>query len=169
LCNENRPIQHDADVDVPYTSGWILRSDGSRVWGGVKTARRFRNNLVGLPGLMHMAALTISANSDLTAEQVVSILKQTASKDLNLEGYPRTLPASFDPNPTWDVSPIAPFERGNFIDIGAPEGSWSPWLDEAATRRKKISNHCITPGVAQCRAPSNQREVYHEKSRNEPI
>ncbi len=194
--NENCPIQHTATVDVPYTNGWERRPDGSLVWVGVETARVFQNNLVGIPGVMHVAALasnaqrshysnygaglsicaptsnshkyfrltvtglgittttgsaggvterfggtssatplvagiaalTISANPELTAIEVISILKQTASKDLDFEGYPRTPPASFDPNPTWDVSPVAPFDRGNFTNTGDPDGTWSPWF-----------------------------------------
>jgi subtilisin family serine protease len=194
--NENCPIQHAASVDVPYTSGWEGRPDGSLVWVGVETARQFRNNRVGIPGLMHVAALaspaqrshysnygtgimicaptsnshrfrrltvrglrittttgeagsvteafggtssatplvagiaalTISANPELTAREVVSILTQTASKDLSFEGYPRTPPAIFDPDPTWDVSPIGPFDRGEFRDTGDANGTWSPWF-----------------------------------------
>lgn len=193
--NENCPIQHVATVDVPHTSGWE-QSGGSWVWVGVETSRQFRNNLVGIPGLMHVAALasharrshysnygtgimvcaptnnvheyqrvtvgglgvttttgasggvtnqfggtssatpltagvaalTISANPDLTALEVVSILKQTASKDVSMDAYPRTPPASFDANPTWDISPIAPFNAGAFNNIGAAEGTWSPWF-----------------------------------------
>jgi subtilisin-like proprotein convertase family protein len=194
--NENCPIAHTATVDVPYTDGWDFRSDGSMVWIGVETARQFRNNLVGIPGLMHVAALasaakrshysnygtgilicaptnnvhayyrlrvpglgittttgpgnnvtdsfggtssatplvagvaalTISANPDLTALEVVSILKQTASKDLKLEGYARTPAANYDPNPVWDISPIAPFAEGGFQNIGDDDGTWSPWF-----------------------------------------
>ena len=194
--NENCPIQHDAAVDVPFDDGWQQQSGGSWIWAGVHKSRRFRNNLVGIPGLMHVAALAstarrshysnygpgilicaptnnihtyhrlslsglgvttttgsgggiteqfggtssatplvagiaalvVSANSNLTALEVASILKQTAAKDLSLEGYPRTPSASYDPNPTWDVSPIAPFERGDFIDVGDPDGTWSPWF-----------------------------------------
>ena len=192
--NENCPIQHTAAVDVPYTRGWD--PNGAPVWVGVQTARQFRNNLVGIPGVMHVAALasdaqrshysnygtgivicaptnnaheyrrltvtglgittttgsadgvtnqfggtssatplvagiaalTISANPDLTAVEVISILKQTASKDINQAGYPRTPPASFDPSPTWDVSPIAPFDRGDFTNNAGADGSWSPWF-----------------------------------------
>jgi subtilisin-like proprotein convertase family protein len=191
--NDNCPIEHNAQVDTPFTNGW--NPDGSR-WVGVRTARQFRNDLVGIPGLMHVAALastarrshysnygtgimisaptnnshkyrrltvrglgvttttgeaggvterfggtssatplvagiaalTISASPDLTALDAVSILKQTASKDLSFEGYPRTPPASVDPDPSWDVSPIAPFDRGNFADTGAADGTWSPWF-----------------------------------------
>jgi len=193
--NENCLINHTADQDVPYDHG-VEEQGGSLIWVGVNTARRFRNNLVGIPGLMHIAALastakrshysnygpgislcaptsnshayyrmivkglgvttttgsaggvtesfggtssatplvagisalTISANANLTALEVVEILKQTAAKDLNLDGYPRTAPASFDNNTSWDVSPIAPFNNGEFIDNGDAEGSWSPWF-----------------------------------------
>lgn len=189
--NENCPIQHTASIDVPYTSGW----EGNE-WVGVETARRFENNLVGIPGVMHVAALAspaqrshysnygtgigicaptnnvhkyrrvtvqglgittttgagsgvteafggtssatplvagvaalvVSANPELTALDVISILKQTASKGLSMDGYPRTPPASFDPDPSWDVSPVAPFNRGDFKDGGDPDGTWSPWF-----------------------------------------
>ncbi|HEX2174226.1 MAG TPA: S8 family serine peptidase, partial [Dehalococcoidia bacterium] len=194
--NDNCPIQHTAAQDVPYSIGWDFRN-GAWVWVGVETSRVFENNLVGIPGVMHVAALastgqrshysnygtgititaptsnvhtyhrlqvrglgittatgegsgstnefggtssatplvagvaalTISANPDLTALEVISILKRTASKDLLVHAtYPRTPPASFDPNPTWDVSPIAPFDRGDFSATGDPDGTWSPWF-----------------------------------------
>jgi subtilisin-like proprotein convertase family protein/subtilisin family serine protease len=194
--NENCPINHVATVNVPHTDGWQQRPDGSWIWIGVQTSRQFRNNLVGIAGLMHVAALassarrshysnygpgimicaptsnvhvyhrlsvpglgvttttgepggmtdvfggtssatplmagiaalTISANPDLTAHEVVSILKQTASKDLSMDAYQRTPPANFDPNPVWDVSPVSPFDAGVFNNIGAAEGTWSPWF-----------------------------------------
>lgn len=193
--NDNCPINYSASVDVPYTDGVEVQG-GSLVWVGVQTARNFRNNMVGIPGVMHIAALastarrshysnygpgislcaptdnghtyhrmivrglgittttgksggithefggtssatplvagitalTISANSDLTALEVVTILKQTASKDLDFDGYPRTPPANFDPDTSWDVSPIAPFDSGEFVDNGDAEGTWSPWF-----------------------------------------
>lgn len=194
--NENCPIQHTAAVDVPYSRGWRFNADGSRTWIGVRTARAFENNLVGIPGVMHVAALAsnaqrshysnygtgiglcaptnnvheylrlsvrglgittttgaaggvtetfggtssatplvagiaalvISANPELAALDVISILKQTAAKELSLDSYLRTPPANFDPNPTWDISPIDPFDRGDFTDMGDPDGTWSPWF-----------------------------------------
>lgn len=194
--NENCPIQHTSDIDVPYTDGWELQQNGTWAWEGVRVARSFTNSLIDIEGVMHIAglastsqrshysnygtgislcaptnnlhtysriwvkglgittatnsmsgvtehfggtssatplvagvaALTISANPDLSALEVISILKRTASKDLNFMGYPKTPPASFDPDTSWDVSPIPPFENGNFIDIASPEGSWSPWF-----------------------------------------
>jgi subtilisin-like proprotein convertase family protein len=194
--NENCPINHAADQDVPYTPGFERRPDGSLVWVGVSTSRQFVNSLVGVPGVMHVAALAsvaqrshysnygsgisicaptnnvheyrrltvrglgittttgdgaavtdsfggtssatplvagvaalvISANPDLTALEVISILKRTASKNLDFTPYPRTPPASFDPTPTWDVSPIKPFDNGAFQSINNLDGTWSPWF-----------------------------------------
>lgn len=193
--NDNCPINYSASVNVPYTDGVVVQG-GSLVWVGVETARSFRNNMVGIPGVMHIAALastarrshysnygpgislcaptnnghtyhrmivrglgittttgesggvthrfggtssatplvagiaalTISANPNLSALEVISILKQTASKDLSFEGYPRTPPANFDSDTSWDVSPIAPFDSGEFVDNGDAEGTWSPWF-----------------------------------------
>jgi subtilisin-like proprotein convertase family protein len=194
--NENCPIAHTSDVNVPYTNGWELQSNGTWRWAGVLTARQFEHNLVGVPGVMHVAALAstaqrshysnhgtgidvcaptsnshayfrmpvdglgittttgsgsqvtdsfggttsatpltagvaalvISANSQLTSLQVISLLKQTASKDLVMTDYPRTPPAAFDPEPTWDVSPVPPFSVGDFTDQGHADGTWSPWF-----------------------------------------
>ena len=94
--------------------------------GGV--TERFGGTSSATPLVAGVAALVISANPDLTALEVASILKRTASKDLSLEGYPRTPAASFDPNPSWDVSPVPPFDLGEFLDIRSAEGTWSPWF-----------------------------------------
>ena len=80
------------------------------------------------PLVAGIAALVISANPELTALEVASILRRTASKELNMTGYPRTPASIDDPNPTWDVSPIAPFDRGDFSDNGSEDGTWSPWF-----------------------------------------
>jgi subtilisin-like proprotein convertase family protein/subtilisin family serine protease len=193
--NENCPIQYQAGIKVPYTSGWSYVS-GSWQWTGVRTALKFEHNLVGIPGLMHVAALAstgqrshysnygpgvdicapsnnvhsysrivvnglgitttvgdnsqvtssfggtssatpltagiaalvISANPMLSALEVVALLKQTASKDLNLTPYPKTPSAVYDPDTSWDVSPIAPFDDGAFINTGSVDGTWSPWF-----------------------------------------
>jgi subtilisin-like proprotein convertase family protein/subtilisin family serine protease len=194
--NDNCPINHTAAVDVPYSHGWRIYSDGSAEWIGPNTARRFERNFVDIPGVMNVAALastakrshysnygngislcapssnghayfrmdvkglgvttatgksggvthefggtssatpllagiaalTISANPDLTALEVVSILKKTASKDLDFKGYQRTPAASFDHDTSWDISPIPPFDDGDFSDAGHAEGTWSPWF-----------------------------------------
>ncbi|MDX2477670.1 MAG: proprotein convertase P-domain-containing protein [Gammaproteobacteria bacterium] len=193
--NENCPINHNSNQDVPYSTGIGWQGD-TPVWVGVETARTFENNLVGVPGLAHVAAiastarrshysnygtgiaicaptsnvhtysrmqvrglgittttgaspdvtfffggtssatplvagiaaLTISANPNLTAEEVLSILKQSASKNLDFTDYPKTPTAPYDPDTSWDVSPIAPFSDGAFVDNGNEDGSWSPWF-----------------------------------------
>lgn len=79
------------------------------------------------PLVAGIAALVISANQALSAAQVVQILKRTASKDLNLEGYSRTPPASYDPDTSWDISPVAPFDSGDFSET-RDDGTWSPWF-----------------------------------------
>lgn len=194
--NENCPVVHNGNVDVPYTHGWAFQG-ATPVWVGVETSRTFVNNLAGIENVMivaalastarrshysnygtgltlcaptsnshaygrgpvqglgittasgdgkkrvtsefggtssatplvaGIAALVISANPELTAPQVISILKRTASKDLDTTAYARTAPANFDPNPAWDVSPIAPFDQPVFTDVGDPDGTWSPWF-----------------------------------------
>jgi len=202
--NENCPINLTTTQNVPFDDGLDVQG-GALVWVGVQTSRVFRNNLVGIPGLMHVAALastakrshysnygpgmsvcaptnnvheyrrmtvkglgvttttgagtgvtsafggtssatplvagiaalTISANPNLSALEVVGILKQTASKDLNFEGYPKTPPASFDTNTSWDISPVAPFDRGDFVNNGDPEGTWSPWFGHGRVDAEK--------------------------------
>ncbi|HEY0586584.1 MAG TPA: proprotein convertase P-domain-containing protein, partial [Pseudoduganella sp.] len=80
------------------------------------------------PLVAGVAALAISANPSLTAAQVISVLKRTAAKDLNLAPYARTPGAVYDPQPRWDVSPVAPFDQGGFANTGSADGSWSPWF-----------------------------------------
>lgn len=193
--NDNCPINLEAAQDVPYTSGIDFVSD-TPVWAGVATARTFENNLVGVPGVMHIAALASnarrshysnygpgislcsptsnshtysrmvvrglgvtsatgagagvtnsfggtssatplvagvaalvrSANPELTAAEVESILKRTASKGLDMSGYAPTSPAPYDMDTSWDVSPVTPFDTGEFTDNGDDDGSWSPWF-----------------------------------------
>ena len=192
--NENCPINYESEIDIPYTHGW---NASFTEWVGVRTARTFRNNLVGIPGVMHIAALAsnaqrshysnygpgimltaptsnvhsyfrmqvpglgittttgddseytqrfggtssatplvagiaalvISANPALGGQLVADLLRETASKDLNLAGYERTPPASFDLDTSWDVSPVVPFDQGDFQENDAYElGTWSPWF-----------------------------------------
>jgi subtilisin-like proprotein convertase family protein/subtilisin family serine protease len=80
------------------------------------------------PLVAGVAALVISANPQLSAAQVISILRRSASKELDFSVYPRTPQAPFDPDTSWDVSPIAPYDGGEFVDIGHADGTWSPWF-----------------------------------------
>lgn len=215
--NDNCPINHVSNRDVPYSNGWGVVSGAWR-WVGVRTARRFENSLADVPGVLHVAALAstarrshysnygsgvdlcaptsnshsywrmevaglgvttttgesvrvtadfggtssatplvagvaalvLSANPQLAALEVASILCRSASRDLDMSPYPRTPPASFDPNPTWDISPVAPFDSGGFTDSGLPDGSWSPWfghgrVDAAAAVALARQGTVITP------------------------
>lgn len=81
------------------------------------------------PLVAGIAALVLSANPSLSALRVASILRATASKDLDFTGYSRSPATAFDPNPKrWDVSPIAPFDKGDFLHVPDKETSWSPWF-----------------------------------------
>jgi len=80
------------------------------------------------PLVAGIAALVLSANPGLSALELADLLQQSADKDLNLEDYPQTPPASYDPDTSWDVSPVSPFDNGAFQDNGSPNGSWSPWF-----------------------------------------
>lgn len=58
--NEDCPIEHNGAIDIPYSGGWKYTSTG-KTWIGVDTSRRFRNTLVPIPGVMHIAALASTA------------------------------------------------------------------------------------------------------------
>jgi len=55
--NENCLLNESSNFDVPYTHGHNAAGN----WIGVDTSRRFRNNLVNIPGVMHIAALASTA------------------------------------------------------------------------------------------------------------
>jgi subtilisin-like proprotein convertase family protein/subtilisin family serine protease len=105
--------------------------------------RQFGGTSSATPLVAGIAGLVRSAHPDLDAKQVAALLKRTAHKDLDLAAYARTPPANFDPDPSWDVSPVSPFDDGAFNDIGVPEGTWSPWfghgrVDAAAGVREAL-------------------------------
>ena len=213
--NENCPIDYQSDVDIPYTPGW---NPSFTAWVGVQTARTFRNNLVGIPGVMHVAALAsnaqrshysnygpgimltaptsnshsyfrmqvpglgittttgdaaeytqrfggtssatpliagiaalvISANPDLSGYQVADLLRETAAKDLDMSGYERTPPANYDSDTSWDVSPVPPFDRGEFREEEGYElGSWSPWFGYGKADAMMAVSAALEPSGAE--------------------
>lgn len=90
------------------------KADVTHKFGGTSSAT---------PLTAGIAALVISANDTLQAKNVAEILKNTAYKDLNMTAYAKTMPTSYDPDTSWDVSPIPPFDKGDFDQDG-----WSPWF-----------------------------------------
>lgn len=109
-------------ADVPglsVTTATGTPSGVTHAFGGTSSAT---------PLVAGIAALVISANPELNATQVLSVLKRTASKDLGTTPYSRTPAASFDSDTSWDVSPVAPFDNGAFVNTTDPDGTWSPWF-----------------------------------------
>lgn len=129
-----------------------------------KVTDSFGGTSSATPLVAGVAALVISANPALSASEVIAILKQTASKGLDMQAYPRTGPASYDPNPNWDVSPVAPFDAGTFIDSGDPDGSWSPWfgygrVDALAAVSEALARIPGTPGITFTGASSPNASI----------
>lgn len=82
---------------------------------------RFGGTSAAAPIVAGVAALVRSANPDLTSLEIKSILQSTADRKFDMRPYPRCSRHS-DPDPNWDVSPIYPFDQGEFKD------GWSPWF-----------------------------------------
>lgn len=85
-----------------------------------------------------VAALTISANPNLTAAQVISILKQTASKDLSFEGYPRTPLRASIPTQRGMSRPLHPLTKGSLSTAASPTDRGVPGsvMVESTLRRQ---------------------------------
>jgi subtilisin-like proprotein convertase family protein len=141
--------------------------------GGVTAS--FGGTSSATPLVAGVAGLAISANPDLSALDLISILKQTASRDLDFSGYQSTAPASFDPDTSWDVSPVAPFDNGEFSDSGDADGSWSPWFGygrvdaaaavaEAMSRRQQTGNEVFESSSSPDRSiPDNSTRGIRDK------
>ncbi|HEY3589428.1 MAG TPA: S8 family serine peptidase [Buttiauxella sp.] len=88
----------------------------------------FTHNFKGTSGAAALvggvAALVISANPGLDATQVSTIIKNSASKSLNLCPYPVTsFTSAGTPSVVIEDAPVFPFHNGNFDVTG-----WSPWF-----------------------------------------
>lgn len=85
-----------------------------------------RGTSAATPLVAAVAALVRSANPKLTATEIASLLRRTADRDLDMTGY-ESCGRPTDPDPAWDVSPIPPFQSGEFV-TGHADGPWSPWF-----------------------------------------
>ena len=97
------------------------------------------------PLVAGVAALVRSANPALTALETVSILKRTADKNLDMRPYP-SCSRPTDPEPDWDISPIAPFDSGKFRKIGDAEGTWSAWFGFGKVNARRAVAESIRRG-----------------------
>jgi hypothetical protein len=97
--------------------------------------RAFRGTSAAAPLVAGVAALVRSANPRLTSSGIISVMRRTADRDLDMTAYQpcSRLP---DPNPSWDISPIAPFHSGQFTS-GHPDGPWSPWFGFGKVNARK--------------------------------
>ena len=90
-----------------------------------------------------VAALVISANPDLSAAEVVDVLRETARREgLDTTRYPKFA--------NWDISPVAPFDDGSFKRPTNQEVPWSPWfghgmVDAAAAVEEALRLRGVTP------------------------
>lgn len=140
--------------------------------GGLTLVREdFGGTSSATPLVAGISALAISANPEITAFELASVLRRTASKELEMTAYPRTPPALYDPDPTWDVSPIAPFDRGDFDDVGVDDGTWSPWFGhgkvDALAALREVSAAARQAGGARSRR-SPARSGRSKRSVKEP-
>src|SRR5262249_39054264 len=101
-----------------------------------------RGTCSATPLVAGVAALVLSANAERTAAEVVTVLKRTAAKDLAADGYGRTPPANFDPDPTWDVCAPGP---------GTTSCNWRhPTLPGASPYSSFGGTSAATPHVGGC-------------------
>lgn len=145
-------------LGITTTSGTTERVTSS--FGGTSSAT---------PLVAGIAALVISANPGLTAIETISLLKRTASKELNFDNYPKTPPAAFDPNPSWDVSPVVPFNNGTFQNINSPDGTWSPWFGHGRVDAAAAVAEAVRLRDGENPGEGDASTIKHKSSPNLPI
>ena len=140
---------------LPVTGLGITTARGTTVSSITDT---FGGTSSATPLTAGIAALVVSANPELSALEVISLLKRTASKDLDTTPYARTPAAAFDPTPSWDISPAAPFASGAFQNIGSPDGTWSPWFGHGCVNAQAAVQEALrlrAPGGRSVRKASS--------------
>lgn len=80
------------------------------------------------PLVAGVAALVRSANPHLSAAKIASVIRRTSDTDLSLSGYVRCGRVGDEPGSEWDISPVPPYDHGEFVPTGHPDGDWSAWF-----------------------------------------
>lgn len=107
-------------------------------------AKGYTHNFKGTSGaaglVAGVAALTLSANTQLNACELAGILRHTAAKDLDLTPYAEHRYPTLD-FATGEVtdSPVEAFRSGEFND-----GGWSPWFGHGLVNAEKAV--CLAQG-----------------------
>jgi subtilisin-like proprotein convertase family protein len=133
---------------MPVTGLGITTARGTQVSSITDT---FGGTSSATPLVAGIASLVISANPQLTALEVIGVLKRTAAKNLDTTPYPQTPSASFNLDTSWDISPAPPFAGGAFQNIGSPDGTWSPWFGHGCVDAQAAVTEAI-----RLRAPGQQ-------------
>lgn len=91
-----------------------------------------------------VAALTLSANQNLSASELANILRKTAAKDLDFRPYPehRYPCQNFDGKDVSDL-PLRQFNSGEFNHQG-----WSPWFGYGLVDAEKAVNLALSKARA---------------------
>ncbi len=150
LCAPTNNVHKYWRLELPGEG--ITTAAGPTASGSGPTTDDFGGTSSATPLVAGVAALVLSANPELNALEVASILRRTASRNVSFVAWPRTPPAMYDPNPNWDVSPIAPFASGNFANVGSADGDWSPWFGHGRVDAKAA----VANAIARRPAPSAQ-------------
>ena len=122
---------------------------------------RFGGTSSATPLVAGIAALIISANRSLTALEVKSCLERSTNRNLDFSGYPKTPPSLYNPNTSWDISPVEPYDRGYFDAQG-----WSPWFGYGKVNAHKavslarfgVATTLLTPEI-----------IFNDVAEGEPI
>ncbi|WP_411755125.1 S8 family serine peptidase [Serratia sp. (in: enterobacteria)] len=125
---------HCFDAYLFNEPGLTTRSADSK-----KFTHNFKGTSASAALVAAVAGLVVSANANLNARDIVSLIKKTATKDMDFSCYPE-LSFNCNDTPSGYVldTPISPFERGYFDTSG-----WSPWFGYGLVNAAKAVERAI--------------------------
>ncbi|WP_255301068.1 S8 family serine peptidase [Bacillus cereus] len=83
--NEKSLINHSSSVEISYTQGWEFDPNFHKlIWNRVHTSKHFRNNLVGIPGVMQVAVLSSTAQRNHYSNYGTGISISVPSNNIHL-------------------------------------------------------------------------------------